>query len=65
MIVGYSNGFHDAAMSVITSSGNVVYAGHAERYSKVKGDKNHCDRMPVYTGTTVFYEDPIDRKSVV
>lgn len=59
MIVGYSNGFHDAAMSVITSSGNVVYAGHAERYSKVKGDKNHCDRMPVYTGTTVFYEDPI------
>ena len=58
MIVGYSNGFHDAAMSVITDSGDIVYAGHAERYSRVKGDKNHCGSMPVYTGTTVFYEDP-------
>ena len=34
-ILGISAGFHDAAVSVI-QDGNVVFAGHAERYSKVR-----------------------------
>ena len=37
--IGISAGFHDASISVI-SGGNVVFAGHSERYSKIKNDKN-------------------------
>ena len=39
-ILGISAGFHDAAATVIDSKGNIVYAGHAERYSKIKNDPN-------------------------
>lgn len=38
--VGISCGFHDAAISVINQDGNIVFAGHSERYSKIKHDKN-------------------------
>ena len=37
--IGISAGFHDASISVI-SGGNIVFAGHSERYSKIKNDKN-------------------------
>lgn len=57
MIIGYSNGFHDAGMAVI-DNGNILYAGHAERYSRIKNDKNHSILMPQYDGKTVFYEKP-------
>jgi carbamoyltransferase len=40
--IGISCGFHDAAVSVITEQGNIAFAGHSERYSKVKHDKNLC-----------------------
>jgi carbamoyltransferase len=40
--IGLSCGFHDSAVSVIDSSGNVVFAGHSERYSKNKHDENLC-----------------------
>jgi carbamoyltransferase len=40
--IGLSCGFHDAAVSVIDSSGNIVFAGHSERYSKNKHDDNLC-----------------------
>ena len=36
-ILGISCGFHDAAASVI-EDGEILFAGHAERYSKVKHD---------------------------
>jgi len=39
-ILGLSAGFHDAAVSLIDRHGNIVFAGHAERYSKVKNDAN-------------------------
>ena len=39
-ILGISAGYHDAAATVIDSDGNIVYAGHAERYSKIKNDPN-------------------------
>ena len=37
-ILGISAGFHDAAAAVINSRGDIVFAGHAERYSKKKND---------------------------
>ena len=39
-ILGVSAGYHDAAVTVIDSRGNIAYAGHAERYSKRKNDAN-------------------------
>jgi carbamoyltransferase len=40
--IGISCGFHDAALSVIDSSGNILFAGHSERYSKIKHNKHLC-----------------------
>jgi carbamoyltransferase len=43
-ILGVSAGFHDAAATVIRSDGEIVFAGHSERYSKQKNDANiHID----------------------
>ena len=43
-ILGISAGFHDAAVSVINSAGEIVFAGHSERYSKLKNDPDiHYD----------------------
>jgi len=39
-ILGISTGFHDAALSVVDYDGNILYAGHSERYSKIKNDPN-------------------------
>jgi carbamoyltransferase len=38
--LGISCGFHDAAVSVVDSVGNITFAGHSERYSKKKHDEN-------------------------
>ena len=38
--IGLSCGFHDASMSVIDDSGNILFAGHSERYTKRKHDKD-------------------------
>lgn len=37
-ILGISAGYHDAAATVINSQGDIVFAGHSERYSKKKND---------------------------
>ena len=37
-ILGLSAGFHDAAISVINDKGDILFAGHSERYSKLKND---------------------------
>lgn len=39
-ILGISCGFHDAAMSVVSDNGDILFAGHSERYSKRKNDPN-------------------------
>ena len=45
-ILGVSAGYHDAAISVINTAGEIVYAGHAERYSKQKNDAHiHVDML--------------------
>ena len=40
--VGISCGFHDAALSVIDDNGNILFAGHSERYSMKKHDSELC-----------------------
>ena len=45
--VGISAGFHDAAVSVVDRAGDIVFAGHSERYSKQKHDRNLCQDLVV------------------
>jgi carbamoyltransferase len=40
--VGISCGFHDAALTVINDNGDILFAGHSERYSKKKHDDKLC-----------------------
>jgi carbamoyltransferase len=37
-ILGFNETSHDASVSLIDDSGNILFAGHAERYSKIKND---------------------------
>lgn len=43
-ILGISTGFHDAGVAMIDNHGEILFAGHAERYSMKKHDKylNHA-----------------------
>jgi carbamoyltransferase len=43
-ILGISAGFHDAAATVI-HNGDILFAGHSERYSKQKNDANICSEL--------------------
>lgn len=38
--LGISAGFHDAAISLIDNNGEILYAGHSERYNKIKHTKH-------------------------
>jgi carbamoyltransferase len=38
--IGISTGFHDSAISLIDDAGNILFAGHSERYTKQKHDKH-------------------------
>ena len=42
MFVGLSCGFHDAGISVVSDTGNILFAAHSERYSKKKHDADLC-----------------------
>ena len=45
-ILGISAGFHDAAATVINNHGDILFAGHSERYSKIKNDSRiHYDLL--------------------
>lgn len=61
-ILGVSAGFHDAAVSLIDSSGNILFAGHSERYSKIKNDANICSALladvPAKVNHIAYYEKP-------
>lgn len=67
-ILGISAGFHDAAVSVVDPSGNILFAGHSERYSKVKHDSRLCSALihdalsfgPI--GKIAYYERPWKRQ---
>ena len=38
--LGISAGFHDSAVSIVDNTGNILFAGHSERYTKHKHDKH-------------------------
>jgi carbamoyltransferase len=62
-ILGVSAGFHDAAVTVVRSDGEIVFAGHSERYSKIKNDPNiHPDLLKdccqYEFDNVAFYERP-------
>jgi carbamoyltransferase len=63
-ILGISAGFHDAAATVINRQGEILFAGHSERYSKKKNDADFCvdfvreleNYNPI--DTVAYYERP-------
>ena len=62
-VLGLSAGFHDAAATVIRSDGEIVFAGHSERYSKIKNDPNLCklflsELCAWHYDTVAWYERP-------
>jgi len=62
-ILGLSAGFHDSAAALIRNDGEIIFAGHSERYSKKKNDAmistelmtEFCD-YPI--DTIAYYERP-------
>jgi carbamoyltransferase len=64
-ILGISAGFHDAAATVISPDGEILFAGHSERYSKRKNDAEFCTPLirelenynPI--DTVAYYERPV------
>lgn len=62
-ILGVSAGFHDAAATVVSPQGDILFAGHSERYSRKKNDANICqgllDEVLEYGPDVVaYYERP-------
>jgi len=62
-ILGISAGFHDAAATVLSPDGEILFAGHSERYSKKKNDADFCqgllDEVLEHSPETVaYYERP-------
>ena len=63
-ILGISAGFHDAAAAVISPKGDIVFAGHSERYSKQKNDADISTELLTEidmssVGTVAYYERPL------
>ena len=56
-ILGYSEGYHDAAVTLI-ENGKILYASHAERYSKKKNDKKLHPAQLRKADKVAFYEKP-------
>lgn len=66
-ILGISAGFHDAAATVISPDGKILFAGHSERYSKKKNDADFCqgllDEVLEYGPEIVaYYERPWNKQ---
>lgn len=66
-ILGISAGFHDAAASVINTKGEILFAGHSERYSKNKNDADiHpgllCDLGQYSIHHVAYYERPWNKQ---
>ena len=63
-ILGFSSGFHDAAVSLLDHDGNIVFAGHSERYSRIKNDADiHTGLIAELYGYELsdiaYYERPL------
>jgi len=62
---GISEFFHDAGIAFITEQGDIEFAAHSERYSKVKLDLHlHDDLLKMINKDdyTIFFEDLEDNK---
>lgn len=62
-ILGIAAGFHDAAATLINNQGDILFAGHSERYSKLKHDPNISAGLIKEThgyqiDTIAYYETP-------
>ena len=69
-ILGISAGFHDAGATVISPQGDILFAGHSERYSKKKNDADICQDLindavaatadsQYGIATVAYYERPV------
>lgn len=63
--LGISQGFHDAGLALVGPDGDIEYASHSERYSKIKNDPNLHYRQFMELGlidtesvTVNYYERP-------
>jgi carbamoyltransferase len=65
--IGISAGFHDASVTLLDDSGNILFAGHSERYNKHKHTKHLCmdivnDALSYATSRDIdthYYERPL------
>ena len=65
--IGISAGFHDAAVTLLDDGGNILFAGHSERYNKHKHTKHLCmdivnDALSYATSRDIethYYERPV------
>lgn len=55
--LGLSSGFHDASSTVINGDGSILFAGHSERYSKNKHDKELCDGLLIDAASAIGADD--------
>lgn len=68
-ILGISQGFHDAGISLVDNHGDILFAAHSERYSKQKHDKNlNCEIFDEalkygYPSKIGYYEKPWLKKT--
>ena len=61
-IIGISEGFHDAGLTLLVGS-KIIFASHSERYSRIKGDRwIHPDMWPrtqrYQPDVVAYYEKP-------
>lgn len=69
MILGWSEGFHDACATVLDDNGNIVFASHSERFSNKKHEKEICPRLKLYIDQHynideyAFFEKPCLKKT--
>lgn len=69
-ILGVAAGAHDASVTVLDTKGAIQFAGHAERYSRVKNDPWLNKELILdalnYAGSSItqiaWYEKPLQRK---
>ena len=65
---GISEHFHDAGIAFITDTGDIEFATHAERYSKVKNDHIIHDELLKTVRKddyTIYYEDLNDELGAI
>ena len=71
-ILGVSAGFHDAAVTLLSPQGDILFAAHSERYSKIKNDPNlHYELLRDLVNTEncfnldtiAYYERPLYKQA--